>query len=189
MRQQRWRRYGVGAGGMLVLVTAFLLATGWGSAAAAQITSVFVTNDSANPVPVQEQRADANGNIKIHEQGTASVRVDNTVPVIQRNVEKAAVESVLASPGETKVVPVGPIRASLITITDMGGRGNAVVQGPGSTSEIGLSFSLSAQSSAGLGPANNVILPLSAPMSVDAVIVQCFSESPQVCFARFNVAG
>jgi hypothetical protein len=62
MRLRRWTKYGTGAGAVLVLVTAFLLATGWGSAVAAQVTSVFVNNDSAHPVPV-------------HEQGTARVSV------------------------------------------------------------------------------------------------------------------
>jgi hypothetical protein len=77
-RRLGWRRYGVGAGLMVVLVAAISLATGWGSAVAAQIGNVFVTNDSAHPVPVQEQRRDANGNIKIHEQGTADVNVTNS---------------------------------------------------------------------------------------------------------------
>jgi uncharacterized membrane protein YfcA len=73
-----WKRYGLGAGGMLVLVMALLLATGWGSAVAAQISSVFVTNDAAHPVPVAETRTDAQGNIKVHEQGTANVNVTNS---------------------------------------------------------------------------------------------------------------
>jgi hypothetical protein len=49
---------------MLVLVMAILLATSWGSAAASSILNVFVTNDSSHPVPV-------------HEQGTATVHVNN----------------------------------------------------------------------------------------------------------------
>ena len=60
MRLRPLKKYAIGAGGMLVLVMAILLATGWGSAVAAQISNVFVTNDSSHPVPV-------------HEQGTASV--------------------------------------------------------------------------------------------------------------------
>jgi hypothetical protein len=55
MRLRGWKKYGAGAGGMLVLVMALLLATGWGSAVAAQVSSVFVTNDAAHPVPVHEQ--------------------------------------------------------------------------------------------------------------------------------------
>jgi hypothetical protein len=63
---------------MLVLASVILLATGWGTAVAAQVTSVFVTNDAAHPVLVQEQRADAQGNVKVHEQGTADVNVTNS---------------------------------------------------------------------------------------------------------------
>jgi hypothetical protein len=82
MRPPRWKTYGLGAGGMLVVVMAILLATGWSSAVAKQLSDVFVTNDAAHPVPVQEQRTDANGNIKVHEQGTANVNVTNaSLPV------------------------------------------------------------------------------------------------------------
>jgi hypothetical protein len=46
----------VGAGvGFAMLVTIIFLATGWGSAVAAQISNVFVTNDASHPVPVREQ--------------------------------------------------------------------------------------------------------------------------------------
>jgi hypothetical protein len=78
MQRRGWKRYGIGAGGMLVLVMAILLATGWGSAVAAQIQGVLVTNDAAHSVPVREQNLDANGNIKVHEQGTANVNVTNS---------------------------------------------------------------------------------------------------------------
>lgn len=64
MRLQGFKKYGIGAAGMLALVVAIVLATGSGSAVAAQITSVFVTNDVSHPVPV-------------HEQGTANVQVTN----------------------------------------------------------------------------------------------------------------
>jgi hypothetical protein len=53
MRLQGWKKYGLGGCGMLMLVMAVLLATGWGSAVAAQIQNVFITNDSAHAVPVQ----------------------------------------------------------------------------------------------------------------------------------------
>jgi hypothetical protein len=46
--------------------------------AAPPLPSVFVTNDAANPVPAREQNVDADGNIKVHEQGTADVNVTNT---------------------------------------------------------------------------------------------------------------
>jgi hypothetical protein len=69
----RFKKYAIGAGGMLVLVAAIVLATGSGSAVAAQITSVFVTNDASHAVPVRDQNLDANGNVKVHEQGTSTV--------------------------------------------------------------------------------------------------------------------
>jgi hypothetical protein len=61
---RRFKKYAIGAAGMLVLVAAVALATGSGSAVAAQITSVFVTNDAAHAVPVAPQ-------------GTANVNVTN----------------------------------------------------------------------------------------------------------------
>jgi hypothetical protein len=41
---------------------------------AAGTLNVFVSNDSAHPVPVTETKTDTGGNIKVHEQGTAAVR-------------------------------------------------------------------------------------------------------------------
>jgi hypothetical protein len=46
--------------------------------AAVPIASVFVTNDASRPVPVREQNLDADGNVKVHEQGTAKVDVTNS---------------------------------------------------------------------------------------------------------------
>jgi hypothetical protein len=45
--------------------------------AAGGMVSVFVTNDTSHPVPVREQATDANGNLKVHEQGIAEVNVTN----------------------------------------------------------------------------------------------------------------
>ena len=39
--------------------------------------AVLVSNTPAQAVPVREQDLDANGNVKVHEQGTASVEVSN----------------------------------------------------------------------------------------------------------------
>jgi hypothetical protein len=65
-----------------ILVTASLLgagvllgATGFGGAladAATPFTNVIVGNTSTNPIPVTEQNVD-NGNIRVHEEGTANV--------------------------------------------------------------------------------------------------------------------
>jgi hypothetical protein len=63
---------------MVSVATVVLLVTGWGSAAADNVTSVIVANPTSKPVPVQEVNTDANRNIKVHEQGTANTREQNT---------------------------------------------------------------------------------------------------------------
>ncbi len=80
---------------MVSVATVALLITGWGSALAANVSSVFVTNTASNSVPVQQQgtasvnitntsvpvhdtNVDSNGNLKVHEQGTANVAQSGT---------------------------------------------------------------------------------------------------------------
>jgi hypothetical protein len=46
--------------------------------AAANAPSIFMSFDTSHPVPVREQNIDANGNIKVHEQGTANVNATNS---------------------------------------------------------------------------------------------------------------
>jgi hypothetical protein len=46
--------------------------------AASPFTNVIIGNTSSIPVPVTEQNVDTNGNLKVHEQGTAAVSVQNT---------------------------------------------------------------------------------------------------------------
>ncbi len=66
MRTRDKLKYGVAGAAMLVAATAALLTTGWGQAAAATATHVFVTNKGASQA------------VPIHEQGTANV--DLTIP-------------------------------------------------------------------------------------------------------------
>jgi len=89
-----FRSYVAAGVGFAMLVTIIMLVTGWGSAVAANVSSVFVTNTASNPVPVtptgtvpvheqgtaktKEQNVDADGNVKVHEQGTANVNVTNS---------------------------------------------------------------------------------------------------------------
>jgi hypothetical protein len=64
---KKLRRYGITLVATTSVVAIVLLVTGWGSAMAAQVTSVLITNSGpAQAVPV-------------HEQGTASVSVTSTV--------------------------------------------------------------------------------------------------------------
>jgi hypothetical protein len=111
MRPRGLKKYAIGAGGMLMLVVGLLLATGWGSAVAAQITSVVVTNDTAHPVPV-------------HEQGTASVNVTSG----QLTAKSAATPTTRTVSGEgfadlVTIVPAVPagqrfILKNLLAITN-----------------------------------------------------------------------
>lgn len=69
-------RWGLSVLTMVSVATVLLLVTGWGSAMAAQITSVFVTNTSANPVPVN---GSVNvGNLPATQPVSGSVNVGNT---------------------------------------------------------------------------------------------------------------
>jgi hypothetical protein len=45
--------------------------------AAGGVPSMFVANDNQHALPVEEQNLDTNGNLKVHEQGTADVNVTN----------------------------------------------------------------------------------------------------------------
>jgi hypothetical protein len=65
---KKLRKYGMTFVATTVLVTIVLLVTGWGSAMAAQVTSVLITNTGTSQA------------VPVHEQGTASVTVTNTVP-------------------------------------------------------------------------------------------------------------
>ena len=92
------RRWGLTVVTMVSVATVVLLVTGWGSAVAASVSSVIVANPASNPanvkvtnttpLSVQESNTDTNGNIKVHEQGTANVNVTNTsVPVHDTNTD------------------------------------------------------------------------------------------------------
>jgi len=81
----------VGAVLLLSLVLGGTVFRTQAASAASAVLSVFVTNDSSHPVPVREQNTDANGNIKVHEQGTANVNVTNSsVPVSEPAVTSGA---------------------------------------------------------------------------------------------------
>ena len=83
--------------------------------AAPPIPSVFVTNDESSPVPAREQNLDADGNIKVHEQGTTDVNVTNTsLPVApQPPVTGGGGAAVSGCPNE---FPTGPRTASALRI-------------------------------------------------------------------------
>jgi hypothetical protein len=161
---RRFKQYAIGATAMLALVVAVVLATGSGSAVAAQISSVFVTNDAAHAVPVHSNNTDANGNLKVHEQGTANVQ--GTVNVNQVPVTSGGDFAIIDCSGEgTQEIHQGVATALVIHmesgVDDMQIRksGSLILdlEGPGD------------------GALANVNLPLTRPIQFDSI--ECISSS------------
>jgi hypothetical protein len=161
---QRFKKYGIGAAGMLVLVAAIVLATGSGSAVAAQITSVFVTNDAAHPVPVHANNTDANGNLKVHEQGTASVQ--GTVNVNQVPVTSGSNFAIIHCSGEGSQESHSGV-ATALTIHMQSG-----IEGMQLRNSGNLILDLEGPGGGGLA---NVNLPLTRPIQFDTI--ECISFS------------
>jgi hypothetical protein len=156
---QRFKKYAIGAGGMLVVVVAIVLATGSGSAVAAQITNVFVTNDASHPVPVREQNRDASGNIKVHEQGTANVQL--------APVTTGANTFILCS-GEGSEVARQGVATALVIHMESGVRGVDFLNGGSAV--------ISFEGPSDGGP-SDVILPLTRPIQFDRI--GCGSDDAQ----------
>lgn len=74
---KRLRKWGLTLIATLSITTTVLLLTGAGTAVAAQINNVFVTNTAENPVPVSLP----NTTVSVHEQGTVGVNVNGVVTV------------------------------------------------------------------------------------------------------------
>jgi hypothetical protein len=99
------RRWGLTVLTMASVATLVLLVTGWGSAMASSVSSVLVTNTASNPAQVHEAgtanvhvtNTDANGNIKVAEQGTPSVNVQN-FPSSQTVSGSVSVDNLPAAP-------------------------------------------------------------------------------------------
>jgi hypothetical protein len=49
--------------------------------AASPFSSVIIGNGASDPVPVRDQNVDADGNVRVHEQGTATVSISGTPSV------------------------------------------------------------------------------------------------------------
>jgi hypothetical protein len=84
----RFRKYGLTVVTLALVATLVLVLSGLGGAvsstfAAQPPSPVTVVNDAAHAMPVKEQAVDANGNLKVHEQGTVPVTVQNA-PAAQR---------------------------------------------------------------------------------------------------------
>jgi hypothetical protein len=85
--------------------------------AASPFTNVLVGNTASNPVPVTVQNTDTNGDVKVHEQGTADVNVTNTtVPVQQQGTADVNVTNTTLPVHEQ-----GTVQVTAGSTTDGGG--------------------------------------------------------------------
>jgi hypothetical protein len=131
-------------------------------AEAASMLSVFVTNDASHPVPVREQNVDANGNVKVHEQGRAAV-TDVTSP---------AREAVLYTHSETDIVPAGQrFIATWVNVRVQSFSGDAAIgctiegRNGGTTTNIGILRLLPAGNST-YGDNEQVFIPVNSGESL-----------------------
>ncbi|HEY5985374.1 MAG TPA: hypothetical protein VIV12_03170 [Streptosporangiaceae bacterium] len=147
--------------------------------AAGSILGVFVTNDSSHAVPVRDQNTDVNGNIRVHEQGTANVHEQGTANV---NVTNSSLPVAPATPitGGGKDVRVGEDTP-------------AIYSSPQTASALSISLSSDVSSvifsyqgvqvAAFLGPAENgnssINLALTRPIEFNTI--NCITPSTGVC--------
>lgn len=122
---------------------AALLFTGWGSAVAANVGSVFVTNDAAHAVPVEQS-------------GTADVNVTNTtVPVHEEGKPNVTVSGVVST---RPTIPAGQF--SWVN----GGSAGNVVSGPDPAgTRYAISSITAAQDTNSIGSGTEGVLAIAAP--------------------------
>ena len=123
---------------------------------------------------------DGNGNVRVHEQGTANVNVTNaTLTAVPGVATTHHLKYLAANGGASDFELLDPaIYASLITITSMEGRGNLYV---GYGSQL-LSYRIES--------GHDLILPLTQPFRVNRLQVDCFPVTPAAgCAALINIVG
>jgi len=142
-----------------------------------QSQSVIVDNSPAEAVPVREQNLDS-GNIKVHEQGTVDVEVQNSsLSVAPLAVTTSRLVNLLVVPGGTTTDQFSSIDASLITIS---GTGDAeVFAGSASSGFLGVRTK-------GEEP---VVFPLPQTLVADLIRVDCSATSPTSCSMMINLLG
>jgi len=97
--------------------------------------SVTVANTAAQAVPVREQNLDGNGNIKVHEQGTANVQVTNAVTAASVPATQFLEGGTLLIGGRVSgCVASHPVLVSSLTLTSFSGNTELTFRHPGDSS-------------------------------------------------------
>jgi hypothetical protein len=176
---------------LLVLVSVVLGATVFREqvAHAASNLNVFVTNDSAHPVPVREQNLDS-GNIKVHEQGTANVNV--TGGKVDLGATPIAgdffASSIIGAPGDTffRCSGVsGSVIASTAVLTAIGGSARFVLKKGADCTVTPPTGGLPVMNIV-VAPDSSVAIPLRDRIEVNEAEITCGAGG---CTASFDLNG
>jgi hypothetical protein len=136
--------------------------------AAVPIASVLVTNDASRPVPVREQNLDRDGNIKVHQQGTANVNVTNSsLPVAPPEPITGGGGS-LTAPCLAPAVPTDVVTATALQIVWTSGVHRVRLK-------LGDSAVASFAGPALTGDASPLALALTRPLAFDTI--DCFGAT------------
>ena len=108
------------------------------AAGAVGITSVAVANDKEHAIPVREQNLDANGNIKVHEQGTVTFGISSTA----NTVNLGTADHTLLDSASTKLTSIDS-QTSKLKFDSNGNLETAPQQAPANTA-CGSPISMSA---------------------------------------------
>ncbi len=129
---------------------------------------------------VREQNTDANGNIKIHEQGTANVNVSSLPAVRAETATSFATFTLSAGPFESAFHSIGnTLNTSLIGISRVQGSSvdhAALARYDNGGSEV-FEFDV---------PSAGAVIPLPQPLPIDRVGIVCEASA---CHATFSLAG
>lgn len=175
------RKFALTVATMASVATVVLLVTGWGSAVAAQVSSVFVTNDASHPVSVHEQGTasvqvanDAAHAVPVAPQGTVPVTVGGTVAT--RTEIPATQFSDVFSPGRAGVDAVisGPDPAGTsYAISTIAAADNTTVAGGGETGVV-----------AAAAPGNTCPTPPYNAANYGPVLVDGTESTPSISFTQ-----
>jgi hypothetical protein len=157
--------------------------------AAVPITSVFVTNDSSHSVPVREQNLDG-GNVKVHEQGTVSVRsADQEVSARARassNVANGCGGALYTVPaGKQLVVKYISAFGIVINATSAAGEINYAVTGENTAVELPVVFQAQGPDVFAASESVNFVVPPGSQIYFNAT----FRGGPNECSVHFALGG
>ena len=142
--------------------------------AATPFASIVIGNSSSNPVPVAEQNIDANGNLKVHEQGTANTAVTAYPQASNVHFRNGNLDTTNSF---TIVDQFGTINASTIVLSTRVSGCEVDFQVVAPTGAVVFALRVP--------PAQTVTIPLPETVAVNGVI----AGSTSLCEAGWTIVG